>query len=181
MAGLAGTWSNIEVRSVIIFLQLKGTSPSEIHRQLVEVYGANVTSRHGNTFGFGALPLITAANRTRELLRRYNWEVLNHPPYSPDLAPSDFHLFGPSKKHLGGRRFATDGEVQQAVMSWLQALETDFFYAGTNASASMGIMWKNNLYQGRTIDYTCIYYFNKFTQGEGLLPYLLNRRHTLGM
>jgi histone-lysine N-methyltransferase SETMAR len=83
-------------------------------------------------FRFGALPLITA-NRTRELLRRYNWEVLDHPPYSPDLAPSDFHLFGPLKKHLGGRRFATDGEVQQAVMSWLQALDTDFFYAGIDA------------------------------------------------
>jgi hypothetical protein len=35
---------------------------------------------------------------------------------------------------------------------------------GTNAQASMGIMWKNNLYQGRTIDYTRIYYFNKFKQ-----------------
>jgi hypothetical protein len=37
------------------------------------------------------------------------------------------------KKHLGGRRFATDGEVQQAVMYWLQALDTDFFYAGIDA------------------------------------------------
>jgi transposase len=45
MAGLAETWSNIEVRSVIRFLRLKGTSPAEIHRQLVEVYGANVMSR----------------------------------------------------------------------------------------------------------------------------------------
>jgi hypothetical protein len=45
MAGLAETWSNIEVRSVIRFLRLKGTSPAEIHRQLVEVYGANVISR----------------------------------------------------------------------------------------------------------------------------------------
>jgi histone-lysine N-methyltransferase SETMAR len=60
-------------------------------------------------------------------------EVLDHPPYSPDLARSDFHLFGPLKKHLGGRRFATDGEVQQAVRSWLQALDTDFFYAGIDA------------------------------------------------
>jgi hypothetical protein len=37
MAGLAETWSNVEVRSVIPFLRLKGTSPAEIHRQLVEV------------------------------------------------------------------------------------------------------------------------------------------------
>jgi hypothetical protein len=37
------------------------------------------------------------------------------------------------KKHLGGRRFATDGEVQEADMSWLQALDTDFFYAGIDA------------------------------------------------
>jgi hypothetical protein len=37
------------------------------------------------------------------------------------------------KKHLGGRRFATDGEVLQAVMSWLQALDTDFFHAGIYA------------------------------------------------
>jgi histone-lysine N-methyltransferase SETMAR len=55
------------------------------------------------------------------------------PSYSPDLAPSDFYLFGPLKKHVGGRRFATDGEVQQAVMSCLQALDTDFFYAGIDA------------------------------------------------
>jgi hypothetical protein len=72
------------------------------------------------------------------LLRRYNWEVLDHAPYSPDLAPSDFHLFGPLKKHLGGRRFATDGEVQQAVMSWLQALDAELFYAEIDA---LGYRW----------------------------------------
>jgi hypothetical protein len=58
MAGLAETWSHIEVRSVIRFVRLKGTSPAEIHRQLVEVYGANVMSR--KHVGFGALPLVTA-------------------------------------------------------------------------------------------------------------------------
>jgi hypothetical protein len=30
------------------------------------------------------------------------FEVLKHPPYSLDLAPSDFHLFGPLKEHLWG-------------------------------------------------------------------------------
>ncbi|KAJ4439618.1 hypothetical protein ANN_07746 [Periplaneta americana] len=45
MAAGTETWSNMEVRSVIRFLRLKGTSSAEIHRQLVEMYGANVTSR----------------------------------------------------------------------------------------------------------------------------------------
>jgi hypothetical protein len=95
-----------------------------------------LTSCHGNTFGFGTLPLKTAGQTFKmssELLRHYNWEVLDHPPCNPNLARSDFLLFGPLNKHLGGRRFATYGEVQQAVMSWLQALDTDFFYAGVDA------------------------------------------------
>jgi hypothetical protein len=28
---------------------------------------------------------------------KLKWDVLPHPPYSPDLAPSDYHLFGPMK------------------------------------------------------------------------------------
>ncbi|KAG5311526.1 SETMR methyltransferase, partial [Acromyrmex insinuator] len=30
---------------------------------------------------------------TRQKLRELSWEVLMHPPYSPDLALSDYHLF----------------------------------------------------------------------------------------
>jgi hypothetical protein len=81
------------------------------------------------------------ANRKGELLRCYNWEVLDRPPYSPDLAPSDFHLFGALKNHLRGRRFATDGEVQQAVMSWLQALDTNFFYADVPMGQMLRQIW----------------------------------------
>jgi histone-lysine N-methyltransferase SETMAR len=36
-----------------------------------------------------------------ERIQELQWELLEHPPYSPDLATSDFHLFGPPKKHLG--------------------------------------------------------------------------------
>jgi histone-lysine N-methyltransferase SETMAR len=126
MAGLAETWSNIEVRSMIRFLRLKSTS-AEIHRKLA----VQIRRERPGLLRRGVLLHDNARPHSRELWR-YNWEVLDHPPYSPDLARSDFHLFGPLK-HLGGRRFATDGEVQQAVMSWLQALDTDFFYAGIDA------------------------------------------------
>ncbi|GBO25613.1 hypothetical protein AVEN_63522-1 [Araneus ventricosus] len=49
---------------------------------------------------------------------------------SPDLAPSDFRLFGPLEKHLAGRHFKTDVEVQKAVIKWFCDLDPGFFYAG---------------------------------------------------
>jgi hypothetical protein len=32
------------------------------------------------------------AARTRALLEHFNWELFDHPPYSPDLTPGDYHL-----------------------------------------------------------------------------------------
>ena len=49
-----------------------------------------------------------------------------HPPYSPGLAPSDFHLFGPLKEFLGGQHFSTDDEVKQAVLGWFSRTDTSF-------------------------------------------------------
>jgi hypothetical protein len=34
-----------------------------------------------------------AAARTRALLGHFNWELFDHPPYSPDHASSDYNLF----------------------------------------------------------------------------------------
>ena len=46
------------------------------------------------------------------------------------MAPSDFHLFGPMKEHLRGQKFAYDGEVMEAVKSWLKAMPKSFFLEG---------------------------------------------------
>ena len=44
-------------------------------------------------------------------------------------------IFGLLKKHLAGKRFATDADVKQVITSWLQTLDTDFLYAGIQALA----------------------------------------------
>jgi histone-lysine N-methyltransferase SETMAR len=56
-----------------------------------------------------------SANQTTATLRSFKWEVLQHLPYSPDLAPSDFHLFDPLKHHLSGERVPDDDAVERAV------------------------------------------------------------------
>jgi len=57
-------------------------------------------------------------------------EVLPHPPYSSDLAPSDYHLSGPMKKMLSGQKFASNMQVQWAVHQWLVQQPTLFFALG---------------------------------------------------
>ena len=56
--------------------------------------------------------------------------MLDHPPYSPDLAPGNFHLFHHLKKHLAGKKFDDDDEVQEEVMTWLKGQAADFYDSG---------------------------------------------------
>jgi hypothetical protein len=47
-----------------------------------------------------------------------------------NLDPSDYHIFGSLKVHLGGKRFHNHEEVIQAVPEWLHSQPKDFFLSG---------------------------------------------------
>ena len=59
-------------------------------------------------------PAHTKRDVVRLLTDEYDWEVLMHPAYSPDLSPCDFFYFTRVKNELRGRRFSTVEEVNQA-------------------------------------------------------------------
>ncbi|GFN76747.1 histone-lysine N-methyltransferase SETMAR [Plakobranchus ocellatus] len=77
-----------------------------------------------------------SANITQQWLQRYGWEILPHPAHSPDLAPSDFHLFGPLKRHLGGMAFETEDDLISELRNWFDNLDVDFFRVGINSLLS---------------------------------------------
>jgi len=56
-------------------------------------------------------------------VEQLGFEVLPHPPYSPDLAPSDYHLFGLMKKIPGEQKFASDtaGAISCSSVPWTAA------------------------------------------------------------
>jgi hypothetical protein len=71
------------------------------------------------------------AAQTQALIMSFGWEQMNHPPlYSPDLEPSDFHLFLHLKKFLAGQRFNNDDEVKRAVQKWLSSQAATFYDKG---------------------------------------------------
>jgi len=52
------------------------------------------------------------------------------PPYSPDLAPSEHHLFLHLKKFLGGKRFDDANDLKDAVQKWLTLQAAAFYEEG---------------------------------------------------
>lgn len=76
---------------------------------------------------------------TMAVIHECGYELLPHPPYSPDLAPSDYHLFPHLKKHLGGSKFSTREEVIAAVTHYFDDLPASFFFEGIN---KLQFRWK---------------------------------------
>ena len=66
---------------------------------------------------------------TIDALETLKFEVLSHPPYSPDLAPSDFHFCPHLKRDLKRTHFTSDDEVKQAVTS-IKRRTPEFFIDG---------------------------------------------------
>ena len=68
--------------------------------------------------------------QTVQTINNLGWKLLPHPPWSPDLAPSDFHLFGALKEFMRGTKFESDNEVKSVVSDWLRYRPKDFYAEG---------------------------------------------------
>jgi len=64
---------------------------------------------------------------TQKKLAYLGFQCLDHAPYSPDLAPSDYHLFPGLKKELKGRHFFSEAEVIAAAKTCLDGKISEFF------------------------------------------------------
>ncbi|XP_067947100.1 histone-lysine N-methyltransferase SETMAR-like [Watersipora subatra] len=70
------------------------------------------------------------ATRTIETINQLGWELLDHPPYSPNLAPSDYHLFGALKSYTRGIHMETHDEVKATVSEWSRRQSAEFYADG---------------------------------------------------
>ncbi|VVC40054.1 Hypothetical protein CINCED_3A010488 [Cinara cedri] len=68
--------------------------------------------------------------KTMEKLHELGFELLPHPPYSPDLAPSDFFLFSDLKRTLTGKKFSTNEEVIAETEAYFEAKDKSYYKNG---------------------------------------------------
>ena len=65
------------------------------------------------------------AQLTKEKLESLGASVLPHPPYSPDLAPSDFYLFGNLKRQLEGVKFGSAIQLMNKIVEITSLISYD--------------------------------------------------------
>ncbi|GFS18197.1 transposase [Elysia marginata] len=164
-------------RSVIEFFTAEGCSAVVIHKRMIAVHTVRlvllkVMFESGRDFikektlkkqqsvfakgpGGRSLQLTLCTNRSRQTqcaLEQLELPTIPHPPYGPDLAPSDFFLFPLLKKHLKGNHYETDAEVEADVCSWCRSQTPEssptecenLYSAGTSVLNAMVTMLKND-------------------------------------
>ena len=67
------------------------------------------------------------AKLVKETIEAFDWEILSHAAYSPDLAPSDYHLFASMGHALVQQRFTSYEDVRKWLDNWFGSKEQQFF------------------------------------------------------
>ncbi|CAK9833005.1 Mariner Mos1 transposase [Anthophora retusa] len=71
----------------------------------------------------------TSAIVAKKLLE-LGYQILPHPPYSPDLAPFDYYLFPNMKKRLAGKKFLSNEEVIAETNYYFADLDKSYYMEG---------------------------------------------------
>ncbi|GFT82754.1 histone-lysine N-methyltransferase SETMAR [Nephila pilipes] len=65
--------------------------------------------------------------KTMTKIHELGFELLPHPPYSPDLYPSDYFLFSDLKRMLAGKKFSSNEEVIAETEAYFEAKDKSYY------------------------------------------------------
>jgi hypothetical protein len=93
-------------------------------------------------------------------LVKIGWTVLSDPTHSPDLAPFDYHLFGPEKDAVGGCHFADGNKLKKGFCDVLQSQDREFYNTGIQC---LNQCWQKYVEKDEDLEkwpYNCKIYMN---------------------
>jgi histone-lysine N-methyltransferase SETMAR len=77
---------------------------------------------------------------TKAAIQELDWEILPHPPYSPDLSPSDYHLFRSFSNNLRGAEIPLTTILHSKIGSTISSRPNQRISSsvGSNACPNVG-------------------------------------------
>ncbi|XP_045395995.1 histone-lysine N-methyltransferase SETMAR-like [Lemur catta] len=102
----------------------------EMHQRLQPLQPALVNRKGPILLHDDAQPHI--AQPTPQKFNKLGYEVLPHPPYSPDLSPTDYHFFKHLDNFLQGKCFHNQQDAENAFQEFVESRIMDFYTTGIN-------------------------------------------------
>ncbi|GBN61901.1 hypothetical protein AVEN_220460-1 [Araneus ventricosus] len=107
--------------AALCWIEVDNVPPQELQNSHVILFCRQFIKSGVHCIQTKDLSRIFAAQRTA---------LFDHPPYSPDLASSDYHLFLKLKEFLGCKRSGSDEELENAVATWINELAAEEYDMG---------------------------------------------------
>jgi len=104
------------------------TQIKEIHKKLAVMCPAMVDRKTPLLLYDNARPHV--AQQTLEKLNELMIKTVPHPPYSPDLSPTDYHIFQALDYFLSGKLLKNKDSSKQVFQEFLASGTSDFYQTG---------------------------------------------------
>jgi [histone H3]-lysine36 N-dimethyltransferase SETMAR len=106
------------------------TVTAEVYCQQLDRVAASLKKKQDRVYFLhdNARPHVALA--TKKKIMELNWTVLPHPPYSPDLAPTDYHLFRSLANHVNGKSFDDKDALKQFISDFFTSKSPEFYRDG---------------------------------------------------
>ena len=128
-----------DMKGVIYYelLEPKKTVNADLYsQQLIRVSQALERKRPSNGHGKRKVILLHdnarphVALTTQATIEKLGWEVLSHPAYSPDLAPSDYHLFRSMERFFREKQYVDLENIKKDVGQFFDLKPVSFYQRG---------------------------------------------------
>ncbi len=110
------------------------TRDEEFYRAQVATMVKKLNHRSGR-ISSQSLPMLLHENAkvSGSFLKSHGFDVLPHPPQSPDLAPSHFHLFRSLQRFLSDKNLKNEGEIRSHLNDFFTSQSSDFYHTGIHS------------------------------------------------
>ena len=106
------------------------TVTAEVYCQQLDRVAAKLQGKQDRVFFLHDNARPHVARSSRQKLMEFAWTVLPHAPYSPDLAPTDYHLFRSLANFLDKKIFANDDELKEHLGQFFNQKSEEFYKRG---------------------------------------------------
>jgi len=106
------------------------TVTADLYFQQLERVAAKLQGKQDKVYFLYDNARLHIGESTREKLLELDWTVVPHPPYSPHLAPTDYHLFRSLADHLLEKKFADESDLKMDLNNFFSQKSQEFYKRG---------------------------------------------------